>query len=531
MEMMKRRHSAPVVLFLVLLLPALLWNLGRECIIEDEAIRGLVAQEMMLRGDYIAPTLNGEYYYKKPPVYNWFIAASFALNGEENEWALRLPTIVFLLLFAWFIFKLGKEQIDRRVGLLAAMAFLTNGRILFYDSMKGLIDTAFSMVIFLLFVAVYRFSAQKKWKSLFLSAYACMSVAFLMKGIPAVLFLGLTLLAWLIYLGEWRRLFRLEHLFGILLSIFLLGGYLFLYGLRHDSVQLLKVFMLESSKASPVEQGIWATVQHLVLFPFDLVYHFLPWTVFFLFLMRKDVMRHIREHTFLMFCALTFLANIWVYWLSPRVFPRYLFMFLPLLFYILFYFYEKGTTKRKNAVEWVLGLLLMLIALGLPFALISDRINGIGYAPWLVVGASLALLVLLYFFFYREKSDRLLWFACGLLILRIVFNGLVIPARLTTEYASAILKPQTVETARKYKDRPLTIIGREDTYEEYSYYTNSFYLTSVTGQMVARVERENIKKDALYLLDTEIYSPKDFQILDSIPIRSYRRHLYIVKME
>jgi 4-amino-4-deoxy-L-arabinose transferase-like glycosyltransferase len=527
---MKQRPKAPVVLFLLLLLPALLWNLGRECIIEDEAIRGLVAQEMMLRGNYIAPTLNGEYYYKKPPVYNWFIAASFALHGEANEWSLRLPTIFFLLLFAWMVFRVGKTYLNQRVGILAAMAFLTNGRILFYDSMKGLIDTAFSMVIFLLFVSIYRFSSNRKWKLLFLSAYACMSLAFLLKGLPALVFLGLTLVAWLVYIGEWRRLFRPEHFLGISLSILILGDYLIVYNIQHDALQLLRVFLLESSKATPVEQGFWATFRHLFVFPFDLIYHFLPWTILFVFLIRKDLLRKFGKHTFLIFCALTFLANIWVYWLSPRVFPRYLFMFLPLLFYIFFYFYDKGAPGLKNEIEWILGGLLTLVAIALPFALSSDRVMSIAYAPTLLIGASLALIGLIYFF-YREKGDRLLWFACGLLILRIVFNGLVIPARLSTEYASAVLKPQTLQTAQKYRDQSLTIVGKENTYDQYSYYTNSFYLTAVTGHMVSRKEFKNLEKDELYILDTALYKPDEFKILDSLPIRHQRRHLYIAELD
>ena len=55
-----------------LLLPALLINLGILTFIDDEGIRSLVALEMKLSGNYITPTLNGEFYYNKPPLYNWF---------------------------------------------------------------------------------------------------------------------------------------------------------------------------------------------------------------------------------------------------------------------------------------------------------------------------------------------------------------------------------------------------------------------------------------------------------------------------
>ena len=39
----------------------------------DEAIRSLVALEMKLSGNLITPTLHGEYYYNKPPLYNWIL--------------------------------------------------------------------------------------------------------------------------------------------------------------------------------------------------------------------------------------------------------------------------------------------------------------------------------------------------------------------------------------------------------------------------------------------------------------------------
>ena len=48
-------------------IPVLLLNLGSPAFIEDESIRGLVALEMELSGNNIAPTLNGEYYFKKHP--------------------------------------------------------------------------------------------------------------------------------------------------------------------------------------------------------------------------------------------------------------------------------------------------------------------------------------------------------------------------------------------------------------------------------------------------------------------------------
>ncbi|MEL7375863.1 MAG: glycosyl transferase, partial [Bacteroidota bacterium] len=68
-----------IIIFGLLLLPALLWNLGIMVFIDDEAIRALVAQEMIWSGDYLVPTMHGDPYLNKPPLWNWILTLSFWL--------------------------------------------------------------------------------------------------------------------------------------------------------------------------------------------------------------------------------------------------------------------------------------------------------------------------------------------------------------------------------------------------------------------------------------------------------------------
>ena len=62
-----------VWIILLLLIPALFINLGMSPLIADEATRGMVAFEMQQSGELITPTIHGEYYYNKPPLYNWIL--------------------------------------------------------------------------------------------------------------------------------------------------------------------------------------------------------------------------------------------------------------------------------------------------------------------------------------------------------------------------------------------------------------------------------------------------------------------------
>ena len=47
----------------ILALPALLIHLPLNPFLEDEAIRATVALEMQYSGNYIVPTINGDFYY------------------------------------------------------------------------------------------------------------------------------------------------------------------------------------------------------------------------------------------------------------------------------------------------------------------------------------------------------------------------------------------------------------------------------------------------------------------------------------
>ena len=69
----------------------------------DEARRALVSLEMMLSGDYITPTLNGELYLNKPPLYNWIMVVAMKLGGNYDPFWYRLPVIVAIGIFGLLI--------------------------------------------------------------------------------------------------------------------------------------------------------------------------------------------------------------------------------------------------------------------------------------------------------------------------------------------------------------------------------------------------------------------------------------------
>jgi 4-amino-4-deoxy-L-arabinose transferase-like glycosyltransferase len=78
-------------------LGALTLNLGYGLYEPHEGHFAGVGYEMLLRGDWVTPTLDGSPYLNKPPLLYWLIRLSFELFGSY-EWAARLP----LALMGWF---------------------------------------------------------------------------------------------------------------------------------------------------------------------------------------------------------------------------------------------------------------------------------------------------------------------------------------------------------------------------------------------------------------------------------------------
>ena len=74
--------------------------LGGQHLLElraEEPRRAVVALEMVLSGNYLAPHINGMPYYNKPPGFNWMVAACYQLFGSTSEWVSRLPAVLAFL--------------------------------------------------------------------------------------------------------------------------------------------------------------------------------------------------------------------------------------------------------------------------------------------------------------------------------------------------------------------------------------------------------------------------------------------------
>ena len=90
----------------------------------DEGLHAAIAQEMVMRGDYVTPTFLGEPFLDKPILFFWAEALSLRLLGN-HEAAVRLPPLLFGVLGMFGVAALGRVLADEKVGLLAGIVYGT----------------------------------------------------------------------------------------------------------------------------------------------------------------------------------------------------------------------------------------------------------------------------------------------------------------------------------------------------------------------------------------------------------------------
>lgn len=408
-------------------------NLGDQPIIEDEAIRSIVAFEMHKSGDYITPTIGGEPYLRKPPLYNWLIAGSFSLFGNYSETAIRFPMIISLLLFSLLIFWVVRKELGTRLAVLNMLIYLTLGRIIMYESLHGLIDIAFSMLTYLVFMLSWFLFKRKDYLWLFLLAYFLTTITWMMKGLPSLVFLGTGLLVLFISGRRFIMLFNWRHFAGIFLLIILLGAYYLVYFNRNDisAQELFMTLLGQTTRRTVIRFGWWETILHLFTFPLEMLYHFLPWSLLTLVLFVRGTLKKIWQHRFLRYNLLLLVFNLIPYWTSPEVHARYILMLVPLYFTIVSRaFVESRPSSHilNRIVEYILGAVLVIASIAPLASPYIGLVKDVDHVLIISILISMAMIPIT-IFYWRNIKYRLFWFSIGIFILRIGFDFLVLPTR------------------------------------------------------------------------------------------------------
>ena len=189
---------------------------------------GEVAREMIARGDYLHPWWESAYFFSKPALDLWLMAAGMlAVNtngpdrwvGVYTEWGVRLPFAALSAVGAILLFVAASRLVSRRAALLGTVATLT-APLFVLLARQAVPDPVFvgllSAAMACLMLALFADGAGPGWAIAF---YCFVGLATLSKGILGFALPGAVTLVYCIATGEWHRLRRLRLVTGTLLVL------------------------------------------------------------------------------------------------------------------------------------------------------------------------------------------------------------------------------------------------------------------------------------------------------------------------
>ena len=265
-----------MLVWAVIYLPAL----GSIAIKGEEGRRILPAVRMLETGNYIVPQVGSNPYYRKPPLVNWLVAASFKLFGVRNEWTARLPSAVLVLAVAIAFVTVARATLGARGSIIAAMIWLTNigviekGRLIeieaLYISLCGL-----AIILWLSF-----FLQKKSLWLTWLPASVFLGLGLLAKGPTHLIFFYGIVIAVLAYWKDWRVLVHPAHFVGLAVMIGIAAAWAIPFAHATTSqVAIDKWSGQYSGRLKAIDFKFFDWIQNV---PRALIY-FLPWVGLFPF--------------------------------------------------------------------------------------------------------------------------------------------------------------------------------------------------------------------------------------------------------
>src|SRR5436305_3116867 len=262
-----------ILLWAALYLPAL----GSLAIKGEEGRRILPGITMLQTGNYLVPQVGGETYFRKPPLINWLVAASFKLTGQQNEWTARLPSVISVLLVAIAFVTVARSSLGQRGSIIAPLIWLINAGIIEQGRLIEIEALYVSLcALAIIFWLSWWLEKQSPWL-VWTVPFLFLGLGCLAKGPVHLLFFYGIVIAVVWSERSWPALFHPAHLLGIVIMLGLFAAWAipFMQATSHVTATMKWSQQFTGRlRGTDFEFGRWIfNIPHGVLY-------LLPWVIF-----------------------------------------------------------------------------------------------------------------------------------------------------------------------------------------------------------------------------------------------------------
>lgn len=213
-----RQHPAWVVFIVLLLAARLFWSSYLPLMDFSEARYAEMARKILDYQDWITLWFTADQpFWGKPPAAFWSVAASFAAFGV-NEFAARLPSLIFTLLTALLVYRWIKAERDANTALIATTIYLSTWLVI-HTAGAVITDPLLALSTTMVMIGFWRGVVHAERNFAWLM-WIGLGIGLMSKGPIALVLCGLACGAWVLIGNEWQRWWRNTYLIrGVLLML------------------------------------------------------------------------------------------------------------------------------------------------------------------------------------------------------------------------------------------------------------------------------------------------------------------------
>lgn len=417
-----------------------------------------ISREMLSNNSWLQVFDLEQDYLDKPPMLFWLSAISMKIFGL-NDWAYRLPSLLFLLLAIYSTYRFALLYYNQLIAQLSAI-ILAASQALFLISHDVRTDTMLmGWVIFAIWQLANWFN-NNKWKHFLLG---CLAIAggMMTKGPIALVVPGVSFFMHFLLQRNWKVFFKWQYLIAVpVIGLLLLPMSIGLYqqfdlhpGKIINGVPIksgLRFYYWTQSFGRYTGENVFNEMNHFTFLLENMLWSFLPWVLFFLIALVRNIINLIRNK----FKITTkeewistggFILTYLMLARSQAQLPHYIFVVYPLAAIVtagyLFKFFETGTLSKWYKIlfglhVFILGLLwvVCVILMYWPFQ---------EFVPLFVpVIAAICFVGFLYIVFLKQKLPKL--------FLICVYSIIGINIFLSTAFYPNVLKYQLGNDAASF---------------------------------------------------------------------------------
>jgi 4-amino-4-deoxy-L-arabinose transferase-like glycosyltransferase len=239
----------------------------------DSGLYSAIVRQMVESGDWFNLKINGQPYDQKPHLFFWLAGIGVQLFGNTN-FAFKLFPFLYGLLGIYFAYRLGRQLFSEMAGRFSALVTGTSQIffLYFFDMHTDLVlQTGVTLALWQL--AAY---FQNRKSQNFVLAFLGIGLAMLSKGPVGAVLPFLTVLIYLLAEKDFRQIFHLKWILGILIVLVVISPSL-LHLYKSFGLSGLKFYFI-SNNLGRITGEVAGSSTDYIFYLHTFLWAFLPWT-------------------------------------------------------------------------------------------------------------------------------------------------------------------------------------------------------------------------------------------------------------